>query len=85
MPNKNYIKGRRKEYKVMHEEKAKGCIAFRTAGSHSPIDVVSINPDKRTITLIQCKPDTWTEKQILFLLQTNELLNGRYDARFIVK
>jgi Holliday junction resolvase len=85
MPNKNYIKGRRKEYKIVKQEKAKGRIAFRSAGSHSCIDVVSIDTEHRKIFLIQSKPYTWTEHQINKLLMDNELLNGVYDARFIIK
>ena len=44
MPNKNYIKGRRKEYKICKKLIEKGFdIAQRTAGSHSPIDIIVIN------------------------------------------
>ncbi len=56
MPNHNYIKGRKKEYRKVSELKTLGCpIAFRSAGSHSPIDVVGINPEERTIMLVQCQ------------------------------
>ena len=85
MPNKQYEKGRRKEYKIVHAEKDKGRIAFRSAGSHSPIDVVSIDVKNRKIFLIQSKPDSWTEHQIMKLLNENEFFSGRYDARFEVR
>ena len=62
MPNSLYIKGRKKEYKIVNEEKSKGCISFRSAGSHSPIDVISIDLKEHTIKLIQCKPDSMSEK-----------------------
>jgi|GEM_PF-2411680 len=55
MPNDHYKKGARKEYKVMQDERENGCIAFRTAGSHSPFDVISIDSSKKIIKLIQCK------------------------------
>lgn len=42
MPNKNYVNGRAHEYKVRDEWKAKGYTAFRSAGSHSPYDVVAL-------------------------------------------
>ena len=47
MPNKAYIKGRRKEYRIVAQERKKGRLAVRTAGSHSPFDVISI--DRETV------------------------------------
>ena len=44
MPNKNYITGRRFEYKVRDEWRAKGYVALRSAGSHSPYDVIALQP-----------------------------------------
>lgn len=65
MPNKNYVKGRRKEYKIMKELKKDGFdIAQRTAGSHSPIDVFAINKLTRVIKLIQAKPDDFNSRKI---------------------
>ena len=55
MPNKNYLKGVRFERKLVNEARNKGLIAFRSAGSHSPIDVVIIDTIKGYIELIQCK------------------------------
>jgi len=55
MPNKNYVKGVRFERKLVNQARAEGLIAFRSAGSHSPIDVVIIDKFKRKIDLIQCK------------------------------
>ena len=63
MPNKNYLKGRRKEYKIVNKFKEKGLIAQRTAGSHSPFDVIAINPKERRIFLVQAKPETMSENQ----------------------
>lgn len=58
MPNKNYIKGVRKERKLVNEYRDKGCIALRSAGSHSPIDVVVIDSYHKVIHLFQCKPSS---------------------------
>ena len=58
MPNPNYIKGRRKEYKIIKTMKQLGYqIAQRTAQSRSPFDVIAINTLTREIKLIQSKPD----------------------------
>jgi hypothetical protein len=44
MPNRNYITGRRFEYKVRDTWRSRGYTAFRSAGSHSPYDVVALQP-----------------------------------------
>jgi len=41
MPNKNYVNGRAREYKVMRELEGLGYICFRTAGSHGICDVIA--------------------------------------------
>ena len=62
MPNANYIKGRRKEYKVCDELKECGFeIVQRTAGSHSPIDIIAIDIETHQILFVQCKPDGYKE------------------------
>jgi len=62
MPNKNYVNGRNKEYKVCKQLKENGFdIAQRSAGSHSPIDIFAINRLTRVVKFIQCKPDNFSE------------------------
>lgn len=85
MPNKNYIKGRKKEYAIIRLEKAKGCIAFRSAGSHSCIDVVSIDTLHKIIRFIQSKPDDISLKEECKLLEDNKDLNGLFNCVFIVR
>ena len=84
MTNKNYIKGIKKERKFVNEARAKGWISFRSAGSHSPIDVVSIDTEFKVINLIQSKPDFWNEKQRKNLEEKNKDLNGIYKVTFLV-
>ena len=50
-----YRKGRRKEYLLINEAKKKGLIAFRSAGSHSPVDVVILDFKNHKIRLLQSK------------------------------
>ncbi len=53
---KIYKKGRRKEYKIVEDLKKQGYdIVQRTAGSHSPVDIIAINKLTKTIKLIQSK------------------------------
>jgi len=84
MPNKNYIKGRRKEYLWVNKMKELGFIAQRTAGSHSPVDVIAINPETKQIKLIQCKPDSMNAHQQQKIRNENKKLNGVFEVRFSV-
>lgn len=83
MPNKNYQKGRRKEYKICDELKKKGFdIVQRTAGSHSPFDVIAIKLLTREIKLIQSKPDNYKGDKIMN--EWNQL-NNVFRCEFIIK
>jgi Holliday junction resolvase len=85
MPNKNYIKGRRYEYKTMEFLRSIGCdIVLRSAGSHSPIDVIGIDSDKRHIFFIQCKPKSMSENKKKSISMPLEWLNGQFSASFEV-
>lgn len=53
MPNKNYVSGRRFEYKVKKHLEENGYLVFRSAGSHSIADLIAIS--KGDTLLIQCK------------------------------
>ena len=85
MPNRNYIKGRRKEYAIIHDETLLGRVAFRSAGSHSPIDIVSIDTKNHIIRLIQSKPDDAPEILIRRLHLLNDKFNGDFNVRFEVR
>ncbi|MFW6172492.1 MAG: hypothetical protein ACOC5T_01990 [Elusimicrobiota bacterium] len=86
MPNKNYVKGRRKEYNICNEMKDKGCrISQRTAGSHSPIDVIAIDEINRIIYLIQSKPSSFSKKKEDKLYKENKNLQGLFEVRFEVR
>ena len=57
MTNKNYNAGRRFEYRVKKWLENMGFVVFRTAGSHSPVDLISFESkfEKTNPKLIQCK------------------------------
>ena len=60
MANKNYLRGVRLEREVVNLFKENGWIAQRTAGSHSPFDVVLVkeSDDLKKIVFVafvQCK------------------------------
>lgn len=84
MPNRNYEKGRRKEYKIVHMEREAGRIAFRSAGSHSFADVVSVDIIRKKIRFIQCKPDDMNSVKKQKIRDENHLINGIYEVTFSV-
>ena len=60
MKNKNYIKGVKLERDVVNMFRAQGWIATRTAGSHSPFDVILIKETHKHkkicfVAFVQCK------------------------------
>jgi Archaeal holliday junction resolvase (hjc). len=44
--NKNYIKGRNKEYRIKRKLEKEGYYVIRSAGSHSYFDLIAINKEK---------------------------------------
>ena len=85
MPNKNYQKRLRKEYKIVNEYRAKGFeIVQRSAGSHSPIDVFAINIEEGIIEFIQSKPKSMSDKKKRELEFKYIGLNKSFVCRFRV-
>ena len=83
MPNKNYIKGRRKEYKICDELRTLGFdIVQRTAGSHSPIDIIAINIKDKKIIFTQSKPDSYSTKEANKIIDEFKYLNGLFMCEF---
>jgi len=85
MPNSRYRKGYKKENKIVNDFKKEGYdICFRSAGSHSPVDVVVINKETKTIKLIQSKKEDFSEFQTKKLLENNNWLNNNFKVEFVV-
>jgi|TARA_Y100000310_G_scaffold157582_1_gene156989 Holliday junction resolvase len=60
MPNKNYIRGVRFEREIINLFKDNGFTAVRTAGSHSPYDVIVTKESEQSkkicfVFFVQCK------------------------------
>lgn len=53
--NSHYIKGRKFEYKIVHDEQPDNGFIVRSAGSHSPYDVIVVDKDKKLVKCIQAK------------------------------
>lgn len=60
--NKNYQKGYRLERKIMNLYKKYNIFSTRTAGSHSPFDVIAISHNN--LLLIQCKNRKGTKQDV---------------------
>ena len=83
MTNKNYVKGRAKEYKIRNLLIKEGWdIVQRTAGSHSPIDVIAINKLTRTIKFIQSKPENFSETEKNKIKNELSWLNNVFRCEF---
>jgi len=87
-----YKLGVRKEYYLMEKLRKEGFdIVFRTAGSHSPIDVVAINTKNKEIKLIQSKRTLNQEMSYINpqvkgkILKENLHLTGTYNIHFDVQ
>ncbi len=91
MPNKNYRKGRRKEYGITDKLKKEGWdIVQRSKGSHSPIDVFAINKKEKKILLIQSKRTIKEDMSFINdkekgkIEEENKELNGNFEVEFRV-
>lgn len=82
MVNRNYKNGRAKEYRIVKQLKDEGFIAARSAGSHSPIDVWAIHPDKREIVLVQSKLGYLSKNNKRQIEEDGLRLQGSYAVFF---
>jgi Holliday junction resolvase len=85
MPNKKYRKGVKLERDTVNRARAEGCIAFRSAGSHSPFDVVIVDLEKKKIAFIQCKAGQWDEYKMNKLEDKYAVFDGSFDVIFRVE
>ena len=85
MPNYNYNKGVRLEREEVNEARAKGWIAFRSAGSHSVVDVVKIDYKNKILLLVQCKPKSMSDHTKLGLMEKYKYIEGDYKVYYVVK
>lgn len=80
-----YKKGADKERKKVREARDRGCVAFRSAGSHSPIDVCIIDKDNKTITFLQCKSKSESNASVERIKESLAWLNGEFKVEFRVE
>lgn len=81
----NYEKGADKERRIVNKFRERGCLSFRSAGSHSPIDIFAIDPETKIIHLVQSKPKSmsWAKKEELY--RSLQYLEGTYIVQVFVE
>ena len=86
MPNLQYQKGRRREYKWVEKLRKLGYdYVGRTAGSHGLFDVYGIDVSTRTIRLIQVKSGETAEREKTKARPGIEALTGTYYVEGVVE
>jgi len=74
MPNENYKRGARSEYYVMDRLKKKGFSCIRSAGSHTPVDIVAGRAGKGFGIQVK-RLEVKENKDVLSSLAHNELID----------
>jgi Holliday junction resolvase len=82
MVNRNYKNGYSKELRIVNKLRERGCLAFRSAGSHSPIDVFGMDTITHEIVLIQSKLGKLTKQEEKAILEYGKGLEGIYMVHF---
>lgn len=83
--NRNYVRGRAKEYRLRNKYQKQGYMCYRTAGSHGTADLICIHPLKKEILFIQSKPKNYPAKATQRLLAGNNWLNDTFKGEFRVE
>jgi len=85
MTNKNYLKGRAKEYRLKYKFEKQGFIVLRTAQSRGFADLIAINPNSKEIIFIQSKPRSMSNNAKEKLEKQFEFMNDSFLCGFQVK
>jgi Holliday junction resolvase len=86
MVNKNYVRGRAKEYRLKKKLEAEGYIVLRTAGSHGFADLIAVHPHTFVINFVQSKPRSLGKNQVKKLEKEYEWINDRlFRGKFEVR
>ena len=81
-PRGRYRKGADEERRIVNLFRKQGCVALRSAGSHSPIDIVVVDHKIREIKLIQSKLGRLSLNEGSEIIDNGIKLNGTYRVVF---
>lgn len=84
-PRNIYERGADKERRIMNKARKAGFLSFRSAGSHSPIDVFILNPFEKIIELVQSKPRNISENAREKLIEELRKYVGVYNVIVTVR
>jgi hypothetical protein len=82
--NKNYQKGARLERRIVNTARSLGLMAFRSAGSHSKIDVCIIDTRHKKVRFIQSKAKKLTVGALNREFEGFKTIDDEYFVRFQV-
>ena len=82
--NKNYKNGRAREYRIIKKLEKEGWLCIRSAGSHSPIDIIAMMPFKKYQELLKKKikinlSEAYEETDKISIIGPNKPLPARFD------
>ena len=81
-----YRQGADYERKIVKSARDAGMIAFRSAGSHSPIDLCIIDKENQVIHFVQCKAGkSYSDTFKKALQEKYSFLNGNWLVSFMVR
>jgi Holliday junction resolvase len=80
-----YKRGADYERRIVKAARDRGMIAFRSAGSHSPIDLCIIDMKQKRVYFVQCKTGKQYEKEKKKLEEKYQDLTGFFMCSFDVR
>ena len=84
MPNRNYLNGRSREYRIQNKLRQQGYIVLRCRGSHGFADLIAINKAGHKIRFIQVKPKSMGPKAMERIFDANAWAHGNFECSFEV-
>jgi Holliday junction resolvase len=76
VPNRNYVKGRSREYHAMMALKKEGWLVSRSAASHGAVDVFAAKGGRVLLLQVKSGRARATKEELVELLKWGESSNG---------
>ena len=76
MPNRNYVRGRSREYSALYALRNEGWMASRSAASHGAVDVFAAKGGKVLLVQVKSGRARATKEELEELVRWGESANG---------
>ncbi len=76
MPNRNYVKGRSREYNALYALRKEGWMASRSAASHGAVDVFAAKDGRVLLVQVKSGRARATKEELLELVRWGQSANG---------